>query len=113
MQELCSIRRTTVSARISELPEKLRSPEPEVREVVVSSERADALIAAVYRLSRSEAQELFAHGRIFVNSRLIENTSRTLSIGDIVSVRGHGRFVYDGTARETKKGRLRVIVKVF
>jgi RNA-binding protein YlmH len=42
-------------------------------------------------------------------------TSRQLkkSANDIVSVRGFGRFAYDGISKETKKGRLFVNVRVY
>ena len=113
MGELHEVRRTSVKCSISDIPPELAAKEPEDRELVVPSERADALVAAVYRLSRSGAQELFAQKRIYLNSRTLENTSKELSEGDIISVRGHGRFVFRGAVRETKKGRLRVLVGVF
>ncbi|HZW49558.1 MAG TPA: YlmH/Sll1252 family protein [Bacillota bacterium] len=86
---------------------------PDPSQIVIASERLDAIIAAVYKLSRSESQQLFSKGVVFVNSRVTENTSHTLTTGSIVSVKGCGRFLYEGIEKETKKGRLRVIVRVF
>lgn len=86
---------------------------PDTSQIVISSERLDAIIAAVYKLSRSESQQLFSKGIVFVNSRVTENTSNAITAGSIVSVKGFGRFLYEGIEKETRKGRLRAIVRVF
>ena len=111
LRELTQVRKTPVRCEIKTPPEELLSPEKQEREVVIAAPRADALISAVYNLSRSEAKELFSKGLVFVNSRLLENGAKDLSEGDTVSVRGHGRFTYLGTVRETKKGKLRARVE--
>ena len=87
--------------------------QPKQAQIVVASARLDALVAAVYRLSRSESQALFDKELIFVNSLLAKSTSVEAKPGDLISVRGHGRFYYDGIDRETKKGRLRADVRIF
>ena len=109
---LISVGRTTVRCEQCAAPEQLSQP-PEPTEVVVASERLDALIAAVWRLSRSQAQELLERGMVFIDGRLVESAAHTLREGDVVSVRHQGRFRYEGTLRETKKGRLRVSVRVW
>lgn len=80
--------------------------QPESLEVIVSSCRLDAVIAAVCKLSRSESQRLFTTGKIYVNSRLTENTSYSVKEKDIISVRGIGRFEFVTTLRKTKKDRI-------
>ena len=109
---LIQVARTTVRCEVCEAPERLSEP-PELSEVVVASERLDALIAAVWKLSRSEAQGLLEKGMVFIDGRMIESAAHNLKEGDVVSVRHQGRFRYEGTLRETKKGRLRVSVRVW
>ncbi len=109
---LLQVARTTVHCAVCDPPETLSLP-PEPTEVVVASERLDALIAAVWRLSRNEAQQLLEKGMVFIDGRLVESPSHNLKEGDLVSVRHQGRFRYEGTLRETKKGRLRVSVRVY
>lgn len=111
-ENLISVGRTTVRCESCDPPEQLSLP-PEPIEVVVASERLDALIAAVWKLSRNQAQELLERGMVFIDGRLVESASHTLRDGDVVSVRHQGRFRYEGTLRETKKGRLRVSVTVW
>ncbi len=111
-ENLISVGRTTVRCEPCEAPEQLSLP-PEPSEVVVASQRLDALIAAVWKLSRNQAQELLERGMVFIDGRLVENAAHTLREGDVVSVRHQGRFRYEGTLRETKKGRLRVCVCIW
>lgn len=110
---LCKVRRTSVSCEIcDELPEQ-DEKQPQLKNVNVASERLDALIAAVYNISRSKSAELCAGEKVFVNGRLTVSTSAVLKNGDKVSVRGMGRFVFRQITGETKKGRLRAEVEIY
>ncbi len=111
-ENLTQAGRVAVSCREGEAPSAALEP-PKESCVVVSSPRLDGLIAAVWDLSRAESQSLFPKELVFVNGRLETSPSRQPREGEIVSVRGIGRFSYEGVARETKKGRLRVTVRVF
>ena len=100
---LTKVRHTTVRCtRVSALPENLAA-EPEPQSLVVASERLDALLAAVFRLSRAEAQKLIAGERVFLDGRLCTRAEQSPKAGVLVSARGFGRFRYDGQNRETKK----------
>lgn len=113
LQQLTQVRRTAVTVRqVAEPPAFLLEPPP-VQQIVVASERADALVAAVYHLPRAQAQALFAQGKVFCNSCLLTRPDRPLQPEDLVSVRGYGRFRFGGIVRETRRGRLRAEVAVF
>lgn len=75
-------------------------------EVQVASERADGVIAKIFHLSRSDCQQLFHVGKVFVNGRATENTGVHLKEGDKVSVRGYGKFRFTGIKGQTRKGNL-------
>lgn len=111
--ELTQIRHTAVRCEpVNALPETA-VPKPDEREVVVSSVRLDALVSSVWNLSRAEGQALIAQGKVFINGRETAGVSGVPAEGEIISVRGYGRFQYVGIARETKKGRIRVSVRVY
>ena len=112
-EQLHDVKRTAVTVTLLDDAPDAASTPPEEKEVVAASARLDALIAAVYDLSRSQATELCAQGKVFVDSRAEDNGTRTLCEGSVVSVRGHGRFICAGTAGETRRGRLRYTVKVY
>lgn len=113
VQNISKIRHTTVKcAVIAEVPASIQSSAVETEEIV-ASERLDVLVAAVYKLSRNAVKEYFNERKIFVNSVLCENFSFVPKEGDIISVRGKGRFVFNGVLGKTKKGRLVVNLSVY
>lgn len=113
ISDLERVSHTTVVCEIcKELPDELK-PHLEERKVNVASERADAIVSAVFKMSRANSSALFASQRIFVSGKLFLNSGKTLNIGDTVSVRGFGKFIYNGIERETKKGRLFVNISIY
>lgn len=112
-QSLTQVRRTTVRcAQMERLPEgELFRLERQV--VQLASVRADALVAHLFRLSRSDAQALFTQGRVFVDGRECRDTGYTPKPGEILSVRGFGRARYIGVDSLSKKGKSNTAVEVF
>lgn len=107
-ENLSRVKHTSMLCTIStQMPEEIL-PTLQETEMIVSSDRADGVIAKAYQLSRSQSVELFRAKRVFVNGRLYENNSGVLKSEDVVSVRGFGKFIYQGLVQETKKGRLKV-----
>lgn len=111
-ENLTQVKHTTVACREIAAPPVESVALPDEEEFVIASERLDALIAAVYNVSRSISKELILQGKVSINSILTENPAAQLDAHDTVSVRGKGRFIYEGILRETKKGKLRASVRV-
>lgn len=113
LDSVTRIKHTTVKCElIDELPDFINElPEPE--EIIVSSLRADAIVAAIYKLSRNQATQLFNQERVFINSKVAYKESLMLKEGDIVSVRGFGKFIFEDTVRKTKKERNIVSVRIY
>ena len=84
------------------------SPRLEEMEILVSSPRFDAVIAAACKLSRNAALQLFRDKKVVLQGRICENNSMILKEEDVFSVRGYGKFVYKGCGNQTRKGRLYV-----
>lgn len=112
-EHLDRVKHTSISCRITWESPTEAAPEFAEEELVVSSNRCDAIVAKVYNLSRSQSIELFRAKKIFVNGRQYENNSGILKDGDIVSVRGYGKFVFAGFLLQTKKGRIRIGIKKY
>ena len=72
----------------------------------VASLRLDAVIAAGFNLSRTEAAELIAAGHVKLRHLPNERCDARVEEGDAISVRGHGRLVVEEVGNPTKKGRL-------
>jgi len=78
--------------------------------VVAASLRLDAVVSASLNISRNDASSLISHERVSVNHRLRTDLSKKLSEGDLISVRGFGRYLVSSVGDETRKGRLHITV---
>lgn len=104
MDNLTMVKHTAVSvSRVNENVEIV----PEFEEIrgSVATPRLDSVLALAFHGSRSGLSGLIEGKKVFVNSRLIESNSYQLKNGDVVSVRGYGKFIYNEMIGTTKKGR--------
>lgn len=103
---LSRVRHTTVEVNEVDAP-PVKAVEPKgAEEMVIASLRVDVAVCQVYNLSRNECAKLFETDKVFINSRKLESRSYQLKEGDMVSVRGYGRFQFVSVVRKTKKDRL-------
>lgn len=79
----------------------------------VPSLRLDALIAIAFQTSRSKLAEAIDAGKVFINGKSTTKAGTELKEGDIVSVRGKGRFYLDEVKNTTKKGRTVVVIQKY
>lgn len=113
IENLTRVRRTSVKiSRCDFLPEGV-GVSLEEHFVVAASPRVDAVVGAVWNLSRSEAKKLVEDERITLRGKKITDPSKELSPGDRISVRGYGRFYFDGEEKKTRSGRGRMRVRIF
>lgn len=110
---LIKVKRTDVHAEIiSELPEG-ELYRTERRQVQISGERLDAVIAKLFSISREDSQNLFKRGLVFADGRQIESSSYSPKENEKISVRGYGRFIYIGQQSLSRKGKLNVAVELY
>lgn len=99
------------SLKISRAGEiRIAPPEGTSIRVTVQTLRLDSLLAAGYKLSRSEAQRLIAAGLVKLNHSIEERGDVHLEAGDLISARGYGRLRIDEIQGETKKGRIGAVL---
>ncbi len=110
---LTQVRRTTVEAQVTGTDVPELQPRYAPQRLNVASERLDAVTAAFTGLSRGQADKLFGAEKVFVNGRTVTDRSARLKEGDILSVRGFGKAVYDGIEHETRKNRLWVMLRKY
>ncbi len=91
------------------------SYQPKFKEVKasVASTRIDSLVSAAFSESRSKMSDLFPTKRVFVNARLVVRPDKTIEEGDIVSVRGFGRFRFKEVLGKSKKDRQMVLLEIY
>lgn len=78
-----------------------------------ASDRIDCVIAALCGFSRARALEVLADGFVSVNSVTVIKPTKSVLAGDIISVRGKGRFVIDSLDGRTKKNRIVINYKKY
>ena len=113
LENLTQVRRTAVRVRREELSALRQVRRTVTDSVNTASLRVDALLSAVFGVSRGTAKELVQAGKVFLNSAELTDSSRLLKEGEILSVRGKGRFRFLGESRSTRKGRMFVDIERF
>ena len=79
----------------------------------VASDRSDCVVAALAGESREKAKALISSGLVECNYSPCQKTDVRVSNGDVISIRGVGKFVICDITEETKKGRIRLSAKKF
>lgn len=102
-----------VGVKTELVTEAVKIPAREYRtaEAVCASLRLDAVISGTLNISRNETARLISAGKVKLNYREINNASQTVKEGDLVSVRGFGRFFLDEAGNQTRKGRVHITVR--
>ena len=110
---LTSIRHTVVTLEILDDYRISYVPHFQEKEAIVSSNRLDAVIAAICKISRSAALRLIQEGKIFVNGAESLHNTYYCKPGDVLSIRGFGKVRFGETLGVTKKDRIRFSYQLF
>lgn len=76
--------------------------------LVVSSLRLDNIVAGVTGLSREKTKSLILTGNVSLNYIQTMNISQPTFVGDVLIIRGKGKYILNAVMGETKKGRIRI-----
>ncbi len=103
-----------VSIQVEEIPlEELSIPEQSFveRRDTVSSLRLDSVVSSAFNIARGKAQDAIAAGKVHINSLPCDKSDRTVTQGDIITLRGLGKSELTTVGGTTKKGRISIIIK--
>ena len=92
------------------LSEGFFEPLPETSKMVetsdtIASSRLDCVVSVLASVSRGRSCELIENGFVSINSVVCEKTPKLVESGDIITVRGKGKFVITSLSGRTKKQR--------
>ena len=113
LRELTRIRHTSVRCSLEEVSEIHYQPKLEEIRGTVASIRLDSAISLAFSGSRSRLSGLIEGEKVFVNGKLITSNGYRLKEGDVISVRGYGKFLYEREVSQTKKGRTMIVLQKF
>lgn len=90
----------------------IRKKEIKIEEVsiIVPSLRLDNIVSDLARTSRSKAAEIINQERVFVNGQNETKLSKQVKLGDIITIRGKGRFIIKEFTGTTRSGR--TVIKI-
>lgn len=95
--------------------EEIEAPQRQVQSLSFSvmSLRLDAVVAGMFKLSRTEAAKQIAAGNVSLNYTQCFKCDYSLHEGDVISLRGAGKGSVTGTGGTSRKGRLFVYADVY
>ena len=95
--------------------EKLELKENEFEQIsiIVHSLRLDNIVSELAKCSRTKAKEIIEEGRTFINNKCEYKISKNINIGDIITIRGKGKFILDKIENKTKKENIIMSVKKY
>ncbi len=81
--------------------------------IIVTSNRLDNFVAELAHCSRGIAQEYLKAGKVFINGINEYKDSKKLGVGDIITIRGKGKFIFDSILGETRSNRINILIKKY
>lgn len=78
--------------------------------IIVPSLRLDNFVSDLAKTSRSKAVQIIDSERVFINGQNEIKVSKQVKLGDVITIRGKGRFVVKEFSGTTRSGR--TVVKV-
>lgn len=107
------VSKTAVIAEEAEGAEAIPQRQTERKRLTVASLRLDAVAGEAFHLSRGKVQALIGAEKAQVNWNTVTNTSHQLKEGDMVSLRGFGRFRVREIGGKTKKDRTGLEIETY
>lgn len=81
--------------------------------IIVPSLRLDNFVSDLVRTSRSKAVQIIDQERVFINGKNETKASKQMKLGDIITIRGKGRFIVKSFEGTTRSGRTVVLIEKY
>ena len=108
VSELRQIGRCNVSAQRTSVDKVMVCRRIEDKYGTVPSLRLDVIIGEALNLSRTKVKALIDGDKVAVNSAASSTSHYQVSEGDVISVRGFGKFIFYGSLGKAKRDRLQI-----
>lgn len=80
----------------------------------VASLRLDCIVGTALNISRTKSVQLIKSKMVTLNYLEVVSPSTLIQMGDIITIKGFGKFIIDTISSElTKKGRLHILIKKY
>ena len=112
-EDLTRGRHTVIDSSVINLDMINYTPDFQQIKGTVSSVRLDSLLPLAFSSSRSKLSGLIEGAKVFVNGKLITSNGYQVKEGDLISVRGLGKFRFEEAGKITKKNRISVTIQKY
>lgn len=114
-KELTTLTRFQNSEIIVKEIKEIKKPEIKLEEIdiIVPSLRLDNIVSDLAKTSRSKAVQILEQERVFVNGQNEIKPSKNIKIGDIITIRGKGRFIVKQMKGTTRSGRTVLLIEKY
>ncbi len=95
--------------------EEINSKSPETQEIDIhtNSMRLDSIVSEIAKCSRGKAEELIKNERVSINCKYEYKLSKQVNVGDIIIVRGCGKYIINNKRENPKTKRLIINLKKY
>ena len=102
-EDLTRVRHTVIDSSVINLDMINYTPDFQQIKGTVSSVRLDSLLPLAFSSSRSKLSGLIEGAKVFVNGKLITSNGYQVKEGDLISVRGLGKFRFEEAGKSLKR----------
>lgn len=113
MDELRRVRHTSVTVEEVSLGDVEYTPSCEEIKGTVASVRLDSLLSLAFSQSRTKLTGMIEGAKVYVNGRLVTSNGYQPEEGDVISVRGMGKFRFESSGGRSRKNRLNVVISKY
>lgn len=92
---------------------ELKVQEYEEIKIAISSMRIDSIVSEIIKSSRKKAGELIVGEKVYVNAKIENKLSKLLNQGEILAIRGSGKYIISELLGTNKKGKQIILVKKY
>ena len=85
----------------------------EITEIRKKEIKIDNIVSDLARTSRSKAAQIIAQERVFINGQNETKVSKQIKLGDIITIRGKGRFIIKEFKGTTRSGRTVILIEKY
>lgn len=95
--------------------EDVNSKEPEMQEIDIhtNSMRLDSIVSEIAKCSRNKAEELIKNEKVSINCKYEYKLSKQVNVGDVIIVRGSGKYIINNVRENSKTKRLIINLKKY
>lgn len=81
--------------------------------ILIQSNRIDSIVSKLAKVSRNTAQSMIEEGKVLIDYNRVQGKSEEVSKGQRITIRGVGKFILGEFVGNSKKGKIKVIVKKY